>query len=59
MVDKNSHNNHKRRLEDQFGKQYTEIIEGVEIEGTINTHENLLIGGKLKGKINSSGAVWI
>jgi len=56
---KNSHKNHKRRLEDQFGKQYTKIIESVEIEGTINTHESVLIGGKLKGKINSSGVVWI
>ena len=52
-------NNHKRRLEDQFQKQYTMIIENFEIEGTINTHDNVRIDGNLKGQINSSGVVWI
>jgi cytoskeletal protein CcmA (bactofilin family) len=56
---KNSQNNHKRRLEDQFGTQHTMIIEDVEIEGTLNTHENLRMGGNLKGHIKSSAVVWI
>ncbi len=55
----NSQNNHKRRLEDQFGTQYSMIIEDVEIEGTLNTHENLCMGGNLKGQIKSSAVVWI
>jgi len=50
---------HKRRLEDQFGTHYTAIIEDAEIEGTLNTHESVLIGGNLKGQINSSSVVWI
>ena len=56
---KNGRNNHKRRLEDQFQTQYTAIIEDVEIEGTINTHDNVRIDGNLKGQIFSSGVVWI
>ena len=56
---KNIQNNYKRRLEDQFGTQYSMIIEGVEIEGTLNTHENLRMGGYLKGQIKSSAVVWI
>ena len=56
---KKSQNNLKRRLEDQLGTQYTTIIEGDEIEGTLNTHESVVIGGKFKGEINSSGVVWI
>ncbi len=56
---KNGQNNHKRRLEDQFGTQYTKIIEDVEMEGSLNTHDSVLIGGNLKGVINSSGVVWI
>jgi len=52
-------NNHKRRLEDQFGTQYTMIIEDVEIEGTLNTHDSVGIGGNLKGQINSDGVVWV
>ena len=56
---KNGRNNHKRRLEDQFQTQYTTIIEDVEIEGTLNTHDNVRIGGNLKGQINSSAVVWI
>ncbi len=56
---KNGQNNHKRRLEDQFGTQYTKIIEDVEMEGSLNTHDSVLIGGNLKGEINSSGVVWI
>ena len=56
---KNGKNNHKRRLEDQFQSPYTTIIEDVEIEGTLNTHDNVRIGGNLKGQIKSSGVVWI
>jgi cytoskeletal protein CcmA (bactofilin family) len=56
---KNGQNNHKRRLEDQFQTQYTAIIEDVEIEGTLNTHDNVRIDGNLKGQINSNGVVWI
>ena len=56
---KNGQNNHKRRLEDQFGTPYTMIVEGVEIEGTISTHDSIRIAGNLKGHINSSGVVWI
>ena len=56
---KNGQNNHKRRLEDQFQTQYTSIIEDVEIEGTLNTHDNVRIDGNLKGQIFSSGVVWI
>ena len=56
---KKSQNNQKRRLEDQLGTQYTTIIESVEIEGTLNAHSSVLIGGKVKGEINSSGVVWI
>jgi cytoskeletal protein CcmA (bactofilin family) len=56
---KNGQNNHNRRLEDQFQTQYTTIIEDVEIEGTLNTHDNVRIGGNLKGQINSSAVVWI
>ena len=55
----NSQNNHKRRLEDQFGTQYSMIIKDVEIEGMLNTHDNLRMGGNLKGQINSSAVVWI
>ena len=40
---KNSPNNPKRRLEDQFGIQYTVIIEDVEIEGTLNMYDS--VGG--------------
>ena len=40
---KNIQNNYKRRLEDQFGTQYSTIIEDVEIEGTLNTHDS--VGG--------------
>ncbi len=58
-ANKNGQNNHKRRLEDQFQTQYTTIMEDVEIEGTLNTHDNIRIGGNLKGKINSSGVIWI
>ena len=58
-VRKNGQNNLKRRLEDQFQTQHTTIIEDVEIEGTLNTHDNVRIGGNLKGQINSSGVVWI
>ena len=56
---KNGQNNHKRRLEDQFGTQYTKIIEDVEMEDSLNTNDSVLIGGNLKGQINSSGVVWI
>ncbi len=56
---KNCQNNHNRRLEDQFKTHYTTIIENAEIEGTINTHDNVRIGGNLKGQITSSGVVWI
>ena len=56
---KNGQNIHKRRLEDQFQKQYTTIMEDVQVEGTLNTHDNVRIGGNLKGQINSSGVVWI
>ena len=56
---KTDQNNHKRRLEDQFGTPYTMIIEGVQIEGTISTHDSIRIGGNIKGQINSSGIVWI
>jgi len=56
---KNGQNNHKRRLEDQFETQHTTIIEDVDIEGTLNTHDNVRIGGNLKGRLNSSGVVWI
>ena len=57
---KNGQNNYKRRLEDQFqAQQYTTINEDVEIEGTLKTHDNVRIGGNLKGQINSSGVVWI
>ncbi len=52
-------NNHKRRLEDQFQKQYTTIMDNVDIQGTLNTYDNLRIGGNLKGQINSRGVVWI
>ena len=55
----NIQNNHKRRLEDQFGTHYSMIIEDVEIEGTLNTHDNLRMGGNLKGQIESSAVVWI
>ena len=56
---KNGQHNHKRRLEDQFETQYTTIIEDVDIEGTLNTLDNVRIGGNLKGRLNSSGVVWI
>jgi cytoskeletal protein CcmA (bactofilin family) len=55
----NSQNNHKRRLEDQFGTQYSVINEDVEIEGTLNAHDNFRMGGYLKGQIQSSAVVWI
>ena len=48
---KNGQNNHKRRLEDQFGTQYTKIIEDVEMEDSLNTNDSVLIGGNLKGQI--------
>jgi cytoskeletal protein CcmA (bactofilin family) len=35
------------------------IIEDVELEGTLTTHESVVIGGNLKGQINSSSVVWI
>ncbi len=38
---KNSQINPKRRLEDQFGIQYTVIIEDVEIEGTLNMYDSV------------------
>jgi cytoskeletal protein CcmA (bactofilin family) len=56
---KNGQNNHKRRLEDQFQKQYTTIKDNVDIQGSLNTYDNLRIGGNLKGQINSRGVVWI
>ena len=56
---KNGRNNYKRRLEDQFQKQYTTIMDNVDIQGTLNTYDNLRIGGNLKGQINSRGVVWI
>ena len=59
MIFRMGKNNRNRRLEDQFAKQYTMIIEDVEIEGSLNTQDSVLIGGNLKGEINSSGVVWI
>ena len=56
---KNEPYGRKRRLEDRFGTQYTMINEDVEMEGSINTNDSVLIDGNLKGQINSRGVVWI
>ena len=56
---KRSQKKYKRRLEDQFGKQYSMILEDVEIEGEVNAPDNLLMSGNLKGEIKCDAVIWI
>ena len=51
--------NPRRRLEDQIGVENVIIPEGVEIKGSVNGPESMLIAGNLEGQVSSSGLIWI